>query len=108
MLIKNAEALERLEKVDTLVVDKTGTLTEGKPRAGHGRDVSEWLDEDELLRLAAALERAASIRWPPRSCGGARARRSSCPASRTSSRAPGSGVSGTVDGRRSRSATPPA
>ncbi len=58
VLIKNAEALETMEKVDTLVVDKTGTLTEGKPRlmsvvalAGHG--------EDEVLRLGASLERAS-------------------------------------------------
>jgi Cu+-exporting ATPase len=58
VLIKNAEALETLEKVDTLVVDKTGTLTEGKPRvmtvvALPGAD----LGEPELLRLAASLER---------------------------------------------------
>ncbi|WOJ89563.1 copper-translocating P-type ATPase [Methylocapsa polymorpha] len=58
VLIKNAEALERMEKIDTIVVDKTGTLTEGKPKVvairTHG-DVSE----DELLRLAASLERAS-------------------------------------------------
>jgi Cu+-exporting ATPase len=58
VLIKNAEALELLEKVDTLVVDKTGTLTEGKPRvisvfAQPGRI------EDELLRLAASLEQGS-------------------------------------------------
>ena len=57
VLIKDAEALEALEKVDTLVLDKTGTLTEGKPRVGaivalHG-------SEDELLRLAASLERGS-------------------------------------------------
>ena len=58
ILIKNAEALERFEKVDTLVVDKTGTLTEGRPRVttvttdGDGR-------EDEILRLAASLERGS-------------------------------------------------
>ena len=58
VLIKNAEALERLEKVDTLVVDKTGTLTEGKPsvvaiKTAHGAD------ETELLRLTASLERSS-------------------------------------------------
>ena len=58
ILIKNAEALERFEKVDTLVVDKTGTLTEGRPMVttvttdGDGR-------EDEILRLAASLERGS-------------------------------------------------
>ncbi|MAJ64700.1 MAG: copper-translocating P-type ATPase [Micavibrio sp. TMED2] len=58
VLIKNAEALERFEKVDTLIVDKTGTLTEGKPKLvavlpedGH--------EEDEVLRLAASLERGS-------------------------------------------------
>ncbi len=58
VLIKDAESLERFEKVDTLIVDKTGTLTEGKPRlvavlpeAGH--------DETEVLRLAASLERGS-------------------------------------------------
>ena len=58
VLIKNAEALEILEKVDTLVVDKTGTLTEGKPRLT--RVVAdEGVDEGELLRLAASLERGS-------------------------------------------------
>lgn len=55
VLVKNAEALERLEKVTTLVVDKTGTLTEGKPRLTDVLPV-EGLDGRELLRLAATLE----------------------------------------------------
>ena len=58
VLIKSAEALERLEKVDTLVVDKTGTLTEGKPRVVAIR-VSPGMDEAELLRLTASLERSS-------------------------------------------------
>ncbi|WP_305080363.1 copper-translocating P-type ATPase [Methylocystis sp. WRRC1] len=58
VLIKNAEALERLEKVDTLVIDKTGTLTEGKPRVTAIRPVAD-ITEDELLRVAASLERAS-------------------------------------------------
>ncbi|MGA8271856.1 MAG: heavy metal translocating P-type ATPase [Candidatus Sulfotelmatobacter sp.] len=57
VLIKNAEALETLEKVDTLVVDKTGTLTEGKPRVVSMSNVIN--DDPELLRLAASLERAS-------------------------------------------------
>jgi Cu+-exporting ATPase len=57
VLIKNAEALEVLEKIDTLVVDKTGTLTEGKPQL-QGIVVSEG-DRDEIFRLAASLERAS-------------------------------------------------
>ena len=58
VLIKNAEALERMEKVDTVVVDKTGTLTEGKPAvvAVELADGSTNLTADELLRLAAAVE----------------------------------------------------
>jgi Cu+-exporting ATPase len=58
VLIKNAEALEALEKVDTMVVDKTGTLTEGKPRLSAVLAL-EGIDEAELLRLAASLERAS-------------------------------------------------
>jgi P-type Cu+ transporter len=57
VLIKNAEALELLEKVDTLVLDKTGTLTEGKPRLVSSSQTLE--DDPELLRLAASLERAS-------------------------------------------------
>ena len=58
VLVKNAEALERLEKVDTLVVDKTGTLTEGKPKL---MDVlpADGFDVKEFLRLAASLEQSS-------------------------------------------------
>jgi Cu+-exporting ATPase len=59
VLIKNAEALEILEKVDTLVVDKTGTLTEGKPRVVSVIPMLPDLSENELLRLAASLERGS-------------------------------------------------
>jgi P-type Cu+ transporter len=58
VLIKNAEALEVLEKVDTLVVDKTGTLTEGKPRLASVHPEGGW-DASEVLRLAATLERGS-------------------------------------------------
>ena len=58
VLIKNAEALEVLEKVDTLVVDKTGTLTEGKPRLASVHPLPGW-DVAEILRLAATLERGS-------------------------------------------------
>jgi len=58
VLIKNAEALEVLEKVDTLVVDKTGTLTEGKPRLASVHSQPGW-DVAEVLRLAATLERGS-------------------------------------------------
>ncbi|HYG84808.1 MAG TPA: heavy metal translocating P-type ATPase [Azospirillum sp.] len=58
VLIKDAASLERFEKVDTLVVDKTGTLTEGKPRV-IAVVPAEGLDEEELLSLAASLERSS-------------------------------------------------
>ncbi|MGA7806454.1 heavy metal translocating P-type ATPase, partial [Bradyrhizobium sp.] len=58
VLIKNAEALERMERIDTLVVDKTGTLTEGKPRVTAIVPVP-GLDDNEILRLAASVERAS-------------------------------------------------
>jgi Cu+-exporting ATPase len=59
VLVKNAEALERMEKVDTLVIDKTGTLTQGEP---HVVDVvaASGFSETEILRLAAAVERASA------------------------------------------------
>ncbi|HEX3484511.1 MAG TPA: copper-translocating P-type ATPase [Micropepsaceae bacterium] len=58
VLIKDAESLERLEKIDTLVVDKTGTLTEGKPKVVAVISAGN-MSEDELLRAAASLEQAS-------------------------------------------------
>ncbi|MFN4924822.1 heavy metal translocating P-type ATPase [Bradyrhizobium sp.] len=58
VLIKSAEALERMEKVDTLVVDKTGTLTEGKPKVT-SIVTADGIDETDALRLAASVERAS-------------------------------------------------
>src|SRR5688500_19202215 len=58
VLIKNAEALETLEKVNTLVVDKTGTLTQGKPQLSEVVSVAPT-DRKEILRLAASIERAS-------------------------------------------------
>ena len=58
VLIKNAEALELMERVDTLVVDKTGTLTEGKPKVV-AVVPAQGFDETEVLRLAASVERAS-------------------------------------------------
>jgi Cu+-exporting ATPase len=58
VLIKNAEALERMEKVDTLLVDKTGTLTEGKPKVVQVV-AAEGFSETEILRFAASVERAS-------------------------------------------------
>jgi Cu+-exporting ATPase len=58
VLIKNAEALERMEKIDTLVVDKTGTLTEGKPKVVAVAP-AKGFEENEVLRLAASVEKAS-------------------------------------------------
>ncbi|MGB7831773.1 MAG: heavy metal translocating P-type ATPase, partial [Xanthobacteraceae bacterium] len=58
VLIKNAEALERLERVDTLVVDKTGTLTEGKPKVV-AVVAAQGINESDVLRLAASVEKAS-------------------------------------------------
>ncbi len=58
VLIRNAEALEHLEKVDTLVIDKTGTLTEGRPKVV-SLETAEGVTEEELLRAAASLERGS-------------------------------------------------
>jgi len=58
VLIKNAEALERMEKIDTLVVDKTGTLTEGKPKVT-AIVAAAGFDDNEILRLAASVELAS-------------------------------------------------
>ncbi|HKF22127.1 MAG TPA: heavy metal translocating P-type ATPase [Candidatus Angelobacter sp.] len=58
VLFKNAEAIELLRKVDTLVIDKTGTLTEGKPKLVTVKSAGE-INENELLRLAATLEKAS-------------------------------------------------
>jgi Cu+-exporting ATPase len=73
VLIKNAEALERFEKVDTLVVDKTGTLTQGKPQLREVVSLGEE-DENELLALAASLERASEHPLAEAIVAGARAR----------------------------------
>ena len=64
VLIQNAEALERFEKVDTLVVDKTGTLTEGKPRVT-AIVPRRALTKPPSCRLARAWKGRASIRWRP-------------------------------------------
>jgi Cu+-exporting ATPase len=97
VLIKNAEALERFERVDTIVVDKTGTLTEGKPRVVAVR--ARGLGEDELLRLAASLERASEHPLAAAIVAAASARQLAlAPATDFDSPA-GKGVVGTVDGR---------
>ena len=99
VLIRDAEALERLEKVDTVVVDKTGTLTEGKPRVTELRP-AEGFDKQELLRLAAGVERGSE--HPLAQAIVERAKEDGVePTEATEFDSPtGKGVVGNVDGRR--------
>lgn len=98
VLIKNAEALERFEKVDTLIVDKTGTLTEGKPKLvavlpeeGHG--------EAEVLRLAASLERGSEHPLAEAIVRGAEERGVEFAKTEDFEAITGKGVKGRVDGK---------
>lgn len=98
VLIKNAEALERFEKIDTLIVDKTGTLTEGKPKlvavlpeAGH--------DEVEVLRLAASLERGSEHPLAEAIVRGADERNVGLSDATDFEAITGKGVKGIVDGK---------
>jgi Cu+-exporting ATPase len=99
VLVRNAEALEVMERVDTLVVDKTGTLTEGKPRLV-GVTPLGTLDEIGLLRVAASLERASEHPLATAIVAGA-AERGVQPGSVTSFQShTGKGVTGMIDGHR--------
>src|SRR5690606_12240814 len=99
VLVKNAEALERLEKVTTLVVDKTGTLTEGKPQL---MDVlpSNGFDARELLCLAASLEQSSEHPLAAAIVRGAQDQGVSLSAATEFHSVTGGGVVGMVDGRR--------
>ncbi len=99
ILVKNAEALEVLERVDTLVVDKTGTLTEGRPALA-SVVTFDPTPEADVLRLAASLEAASEHPLAAAVVAGARTR-NIVPASVTEFRSlTGKGVTGVVDGRR--------
>jgi Cu+-exporting ATPase len=98
VLIKNAEALERFAKVDTLVVDKTGTLTEGKPKVTTLVPV-EGMDERELLRLAASLERASEHPLAAAIVAAAKERGLEIVEAGEFASITGKGVRGIVDGR---------
>jgi Cu+-exporting ATPase len=99
VLIKNAEALELMEKVDTLVVDKTGTLTVGKPKLIDVVPTSGF-DQADVLRLAAALERGSEHPLAAAIVEGAAERGVDLPANGDFESRTGKGVVGTVDGRR--------
>ena len=97
VLIKNAEALEVLEKVDTLVVDKTGTLTEGKPQLT-GTTLES--DNGETLRLAASLERASEHPLAGAIVAAAEKQKLSLSQPREFASIPGKGITGVIDGKR--------
>ncbi len=99
VLVKNAEALELMEKVDTLVVDKTGTLTEGKPRLVEVVAIGPFA-EDELLRLAASLERGSEHPLAAAIVRGAEERGLTFGAVGDFTSETGKGVVGIVEGRR--------
>jgi len=98
VLIRNAEALETLEKVDTLVIDKTGTLTEGKPRLTTVH-VLDGQPENELLRLTASLEQASEHPLAASIVKGAMERKLSLSPPSDFQSLTGRGTTGTVDGR---------
>jgi Cu+-exporting ATPase len=99
VLIKNAEALEVLERVDTLVVDKTGTLTEGRPRLVSITPTASH-SESEFLRLAASLERGSEHPLASALVAGAQARGLTLTEAADFRSVTGKGVTGIVDGRR--------
>ena len=98
VLIKNAEALETLEKVDTLVVDKTGTLTEGKPKLA-GIIPRKTMREEDLLRLVASLESASEHPLAASILAAARERNLALGKVNDFQSISGKGISGIVEGR---------
>lgn len=99
VLIKSAEALEHLEKVTTLVIDKTGTLTEGKPRFTESKTVTGF-DPDELLRLAASLEQNSEHPLAAAIVAGAKAKNLSLESATDFRSVTGGGVFGLVGQRK--------
>ncbi|OHE03743.1 heavy metal translocating P-type ATPase [Sulfurimonas sp. RIFOXYB12_FULL_35_9] len=98
VLIKNAEVLEIMEKVDTLVVDKTGTLTEGKPKLVNVH-VEEGFSENELLRLIASLERSSEHPLAEAIVKGAKERNVELVKADNFNSLSGMGITGEVDGQ---------
>jgi len=98
VLIRNAEALERMENIDTLVVDKTGTLTEGKPRLT-GVVAAEGTTEEHVLQVAASLERGSEHPLAAALLEGARDRGIALLSVEGFNAVIGKGVEGKVDGR---------
>jgi Cu+-exporting ATPase len=99
VLVKSAEALELMERIDTLVVDKTGTLTEGKPRLAGVTAVGD-IAENDLLRLVASLERGSEHPLAAAIVKGAEERGLTLAAATDFNSQTGRGVVGTIDGKR--------
>jgi P-type Cu+ transporter len=99
VLIRNAEALEVLEKIDTLVVDKTGTLTEGKPRLV-SIAASANSNESELLKIAASIERGSEHPLAAAIVAGAQDRGLQLSEAREFKSLTGRGITGVVDGKK--------
>jgi len=99
VLIRNAQALERMEKIDTLVVDKTGTLTEGKPKLTSVVP-AEGFSEDQVLQLAASLELGSEHPLAAAILRGAKERGIEAPRIADFNAVTGKGVEGKLDGRR--------
>jgi P-type Cu+ transporter len=99
VLIKNADALERFEKVDTLVIDKTGTLTEGKPKVAAVRAFG-GVAEDNLLRLAASLEHGSEHPLAAAIVEAATERKLTLAPVQDFDSQSGKGVTGVIEGRR--------
>ncbi|WP_421106484.1 heavy metal translocating P-type ATPase [Streptomyces sp. NEAU-S77] len=107
VLVKSAVVMERLGQVDAVALDKTGTLTEGTPRVTEVRPLpGSGLDEDALLRLAAAAERPSEHPLARAVVDAAHARGLRVPDAEGFSSAPGLGVTATVDGREVRVGAP--
>lgn len=98
VLIKGAKPLEALARIRTLVLDKTGTLTEGRPRIV-SIDTTGDMPEQEVLRFAAALDQASKHPIAQAIVGAARDRGTALPSPENVVETPGEGVSGTVEGR---------
>jgi len=98
VLFRNAEAIELMRKVDTLVVDKTGTLTEGKPKLVSIITTGDWTDQ-QVLRLAASLERGSEHPLASAIVSGAEERGLELTKVESFASKTGKGVSGTIDGK---------
>ena len=97
VVFRNAEAIQQLQDVDTLIVDKTGTLTEGRPQVARLMPAPDVSDA-QLLGLAAALETGSEHPLAAAILAAARARNAVVPPATRFAARPGLGVIGTVDG----------